>query len=193
MEEELRHQNVGSRLIDALKKLFHLEDDQDGALTQISIIVGIAVEYLRGDFDQLSKDKKAMQSFIDKVNALQSGLAKVKASMLAMANGMKSSVDANASLVAVWDVLSKNMATVKSQEKTMISVEDQNKIMLSWEVAKTAANEAIAAITGGTSAVVSSLVSQGTASGITASSITYPASTAEVQLFKLAGNVGVDQ
>jgi hypothetical protein len=193
MEAELRHQNVGRRLVDALKKLFHLEDDEDGALTQISVILGITVEYLRGDFDYLSKNKKEMQAFIDKVDALQVGLKKMKTSMLAMADGMKGSVEANTALVGVWESLSKDMAIVKAQPKAPVSKDDQNTIMLNWEIAKVAANEAIAAITGGTNAAPPSAVFRSIATDTVPSAIPFPRSSAEVQLIKLAGDVGADQ
>jgi hypothetical protein len=193
MEAELRHQNVGRRLVDALKKLFHLEDDEDGALTQISVILGITVEYLRGDFDYLSKNKKEMQAFIDKVDALQAGLKKMKTSMLAMADGMKGSVEANTALVGVWESLSKDMAIVKAQPKAPVSKDDQNTIMLNWEIAKVAANEAIAAITGGTNAAPPSAVFRSIATDTVPSAIPFPRSSAEVQLIKLAGDVGADQ
>lgn len=193
MEEGLRRQNVGYRLLEALKKLFHLDDDEDGALTQISIILGVAKEYLRGDFDTLSKNKKQMQAFIDKVKALQSSLESVRASMLAMANSMKSSVEANAALVGVWDTLSTNMALLKTHAKAPVGASDQYQITLNWEQAKLAANEAVSAITGGSITPANLVASQSAASSTATSSIKYPTSKAEVELFKLAGDVSVDR
>ena len=193
MKEELRRQNVGRRLVEALKKLFHLEDDEDGALTQISLILGITVEYLRGDFDNLFRNKKEMQAFIDKVSALQTGLQKVKVSMLTMANGMKGSVEASTKLVGVWDFLLKNIAILKTHAKAPVRTDYQHIITVNWKLAKLAANEAIAAITGGLATAASFAMSQSAATGITTSSVKFPKSNAEVQLFKLAGDARVDQ
>jgi hypothetical protein len=124
---------------------------------------------------------------------LQVGLKKMKTSMLAMADGMKGSVEANTALVGVWESLSKDMAIVKAQPKAPVSKDDQNTIMLNWEIAKVAANEAIAAITGGTNAAPPSAVFRSIATDTVPSAIPFPRSSAEVQLIKLAGDVGADQ
>lgn len=194
MDEQLRHQNVGRILINALKALFCLVDDEDGALTQLSIILGIAKSFLQGDFDMLFKNKKEMQAFIDKVKALQATLEAVKQSMKSMSGGMKTSVSANAALIRVWDIIAENTASLRTSAEETVGAPDQLKIKVSWQKAQSAADEAINTITGG--ATLSNTWStelRAATSSVAQSSVPFPTSRAELELFTLAGDVGVDQ
>lgn len=202
MEAELARQQVGKRLIEALKKLFNLVDDEEGALVQISVIIGVSVSVLKGDFGTLFKDTAEVKAFIARVNALEASLTSCGSSLRKMTESMKVGVSVNISMLDIWDNIMVNVEKLgRGSNLTGQTTTAQNvTISLNWKKTMDSADKAINVLTGAmarrnTWAKNSSLTSFTVANFTTASprSLKVPQTIAEVNLLKLVGDYGHDE
>lgn len=202
MEAQLAQQQVGKRLITALKKLFKLVDDEDGAIVQLSVILGLSISVLRGDFGSLFKDTTKAKLFIDKVNALNSSLEACAKDLIAMTESMKVGLSANISIVDVWNNLAAKIEKLKDypDQSAKITTSQKITITMNWHTTTTSAEKAVSLLSGALSEKSistnkSSLAAFTVANFTTASprSIKVPQSENEINLLRTVGKTGLDE
>lgn len=202
MESQLEQQQVGKRLITALKKLFKLVDDEEGALVQLSVILGLSITVLRGDFSSLFKDTSKARHFIDKVNALNSSLEACAKDLIAMTESMKVGLSANVAMVDVWNNLAAKIDKLNNypDQSAKVTTAQKVTITMNWHTTTTSADKAVTLLSGALSEKSistnwSSLAAFTVASFTTASprSMKIPQSESEINLLKAVGDAGLDE
>lgn len=197
METQLAHEKIGKRLVTALKKLFKLVDDEDGALVQLSVILGIGLQALRGDFGSLFKDTKQTQLFVDKVNALQASLWSCKTDLTTMTEAMKAGLNFNILMVDVWDNLAAKITNLSKHPSPDDRVTSSQKlsIIMNWEKTNGSADKAVALLTGALS-VKSPTISAFNVSSFTTGpppAMKFPQTSHEIKLLRMVADAGVEE
>lgn len=194
-EQTLNSLSVGDTLVKLLSSIFNLDSNGGDAVHQIAVILGIAVQYLTGDFQTLRKNKAQLNVVLTNLRTLQTRLEMVNTSFSSLSSSLSNLIQANETMTFVWTDIVDNLLQVQTlpESSEKLTAAQLSKLAPLWKGTVTNADLLINVLTGAVSASQVATQTASIAAAADTGAISFPQSDAELSLFRMAAKAGVER